>query len=125
MMSLYLISSVSTISLHRQVPPISLSTLILTNPAASASLTNLASRFAATHDVELTSLLRGKYDNYHFQEEVTDDEVVFDFKLYTGPATTRNAIKLLKTIGYDSAIINAAERSAGYFLNNGKWNVEN
>ena len=44
---------------------------------------------------------------------------------YTGPATTRNAIKLLKTIGYDSTIINAAERSAGYFLNNGKWNVEN
>lgn len=87
--------------------------------------TDKALVFAATHDVELTSLLRGKYDNYHFQEEVTDDEVVFDFKLHTGPATTRNAIKLLKTIGYDSTIINAAERSAGYFLNNGKWNVEN
>lgn len=87
--------------------------------------TDKALVFAATHDVELTSLLRGKYDNYHFQEEVTDDEVVFDFKLYTGLATTRNAIKLLKTIGYDSTIINAAERSAGYFLNNGKWNVEN
>ena len=87
--------------------------------------TDKALVFAATHDVELTSLLRGKYDNYHFQEEVTDDEVVFDFKLYKGPATTRNAIKLLKTIGYDSTIINAAERSAGYFLNNGKWNVEN
>lgn len=87
--------------------------------------TDKALVFAATHDVELTSLLRGKYDNYHFQEEVTDDEVVFDFKLYTGPAATRNAIKLLKTIGYDSTIINAAERSAGYFLNNGKWNVEN
>ena len=69
--------------------------------------TDKALVFAATHDVELTSLLRGKYDNYHFQEEVTDDEVVFDFKLYTGPATTRNAIKLLKTIGYDSTIINA------------------
>ena len=81
--------------------------------------------FAATHDIELTAILSGCYDNYHFQEEVTDDEVIFDFKLYTGPATTRNAIKLLKTIGYDSTIINAAERSAGYFLNNGKWNVEN
>ena len=45
--------------------------------------TDKALVFAATHDVELTSLLRGKYDNYHFQEEVTDDEVVFDFKLYT------------------------------------------
>ena len=87
--------------------------------------TDKALVFAATHDVELTSLLRGKYDKYHFQVVVTDGEVVFDLKLYTGPATTRNAIKLLKTIGYDSTIINAAERSAGYFLNNGKWNVEN
>lgn len=54
--------------------------------------TDKALVFAATHDVELTSLLKGRYDNYHFQEEVTDDEVIFDFKLYTGPATTRNAI---------------------------------
>ena len=36
--------------------------------------------------------------------------------------TTRNAIKLLKTIGYNSDIINAAENSARYFLENGKWN---
>ena len=78
--------------------------------------------FAATHDIELTYLLEKYYDNYHFQEKVTDDEVIFDFKLYSGPATTRNAIKLLKTIGYNSDIINAAENSARYFLENGKWN---
>lgn len=81
--------------------------------------------FAATHDVELTTLLNERYDNYHFQEKVTDDEVIFDFKLYSGPATTRNAIKLLKTIGYNNDIINSAEKQAAYFLNNGKWNVEN
>ena len=52
--------------------------------------------FAATHDIELTTLLSGQYDNYHFQEKVTDNEVIFDFKLYSGPATTRNAIKLFK-----------------------------
>lgn len=86
---------------------------------------NKALVFAATHDVELTTLLADRYDNYHFQEKVTYDEVLFDFKLYAGPATTRNAIKLLKTIGYDKAIIDAAEKRAGYFINNGKWNIEN
>lgn len=52
--------------------------------------------FAATHDIELTAILSGCYDNYHFQEEVTDSDVSFNFKLFKGPATTRNAIKLLK-----------------------------
>lgn len=77
--------------------------------------------FAATHDIELTTLLSNNYDNYHFQEKVTDDEVLFDFRLYTGPATTRNAIKLLNTIGYDDRIIKAAQKSAAYFLENGRW----
>lgn len=77
--------------------------------------------FAATHDIELTSLLEKYYYNYHFQEEVTDDDVKFNYKLFKGPATTRNAIKLLNIIGYNKEIINAAERQAGYFLENGKW----
>lgn len=77
--------------------------------------------FAATHDIELTTLLAERYDNYHFQEEVTDEEVKFDFRLHCGPATTRNAIKLLKTIGYDDNVVKAAEQSASYFLDKGKW----
>lgn len=99
------------------VERIAASSEILKSVSASKALV-----FAATHDIELTTLLSGQYDNYHFQEKVTDDEVIFDFKLYSGPATTRNAIKLLKTIGYNSDIINAAENSARYFLENGKWN---
>ncbi|MDO5381858.1 MAG: hypothetical protein Q4F06_03935 [Eubacteriales bacterium] len=81
--------------------------------------------FAATHDVELTTLLMPGYENYHFQEEVTEDEVLFNFILYKGPATTRNAIKLLKTVGYDYSIIAAAQRQASYFLDKGMWNVDN
>lgn len=77
--------------------------------------------FAATHDIELTTILKGYFDNYHFQEEVTDDNVKFNFKLYKGPATTRNAIKLLGVIGYDKSIIRAAEASASYFIDNGAW----
>ena len=85
--------------------------------------TDKALVFAATHDVELTSLLKGRYDNYHFQEEVTDSDVSFNFKLFKGPATTRNAIKLLKMIGYDASIIKGAECQAGYFIENGVWKI--
>ncbi len=77
--------------------------------------------FAATHDIELTTLLEKYYDNYHFQEEVTDDDVKFNYKLFKGPATTRNAIKLLSIIGYDKDVINAAEKQALYFMTNGSW----
>lgn len=78
--------------------------------------------FAATHDIELTTLLSYEYDNYHFQEEVTDDDVKFNYKLYKGPTTTRNAIKLLKVMGYNKDIVDSAENRANMFLNKGTWN---
>ena len=93
--------------------------------ASSEILKNLntdrALCFAATHDVELTTILKDCYDDYHFQEEVTEDEVKFDYKLYDGPATTRNAIKLLNVIGYDKNIIKGAEQRAMHFLTEGNW----
>lgn len=78
---------------------------------------------AATHDIELTGLLKKWYENYHFQEEVTDDEVKFNYKLYKGPATTRNAIKLLNMMGYDKEIITNSEKQATYFVENGVWKM--
>lgn len=79
--------------------------------------------FAATHDIELTAILEKYYDNYHFQEEVTNDDVQFNYRLFKGPATTRNAIKLLNIIGYDKEIIDAAQRQAGYFIEHGIWKM--
>ena len=73
--------------------------------------------FAATHDIELTTILKDCYSNYHFQEEVTEDEVKFDYKLYAGPATTRNAIKLLNVI--DMIRIYEQNSVQMHFLTNG------
>lgn len=78
--------------------------------------------FAATHDIELTTILENYYSNYHFTEEVSDDDVLFSYKLLKGRATSRNAIKLLKIIGFDNSIILNAEDMAGDFINNGLWN---
>lgn len=76
---------------------------------------------AATHDVELTTLLQEHYDNYHFEGVVEDGDVRFDFTLHEGPSTTRNAIALLDLMGYDRSITEAAEERAGRFLREGKW----
>ena len=84
--------------------------------ASSKILESMAGKrmicFAATHDIELTYLLEPYFRNCHFEEEVTDEDVRFDYKCREGRATTRNAIRLLKLMGYDEAMIRAAEETA-------------
>lgn len=77
--------------------------------------------FAATHDLELAKILAGYYNNYHFEETVTEDNVIFDYKLRKGSTKTRNAIKLLNMTGYDKSVTLKAEEAAQYFLENGVW----
>ena len=77
--------------------------------------------FAATHDIELTHLLEGLYTNYHFEEEIREDDIVFNYKLLSGRAATRNAIKLLSIMGYDEVIVKEAEKMASDFLEKGNW----
>ena len=77
--------------------------------------------FAATHDIELTSILKDSYDNYHFDEEIIDNDVVFNYVLKDGIATTRNAIKLLFVIGYDESVIKSAENRAQNFIDSNVW----
>lgn len=64
----------------------------------------------ASHDLELTEILRDDYDNYHFRETIEAGEIVFDYKLQQGPSTTTNAIRLLEYMGFDAAIVEEATR---------------
>lgn len=96
--------------------------------AASTQILKSLSRgnvicFAATHDIELTHLLENDYNNYHFEEEILDDDVVFNYQLRKGRAATRNAIKLLSVMGYEPNIIEQAETQAERFLNSGVWTL--
>lgn len=77
--------------------------------------------FAATHDIELTYLLEQACDNYHFEETVTEDTVTFDYRLHGGRANSRNAIKLLRMLGYPETMIQRAEDTAKHFLTTGEW----
>jgi len=54
---------------------------------------------AATHDQELVDLLAGVYAPFHFSDNVSDDGLSFDYQLRSGPATSRNAIAVLRLRG--------------------------
>jgi DNA mismatch repair ATPase MutS len=95
--------------------------------ASSQILMNFAKSnavcFAATHDVELTHILENYYTNYHFQEQIVEDNVLFDYKLLKGRAISKNAIKLLGVMGYSKEIIESASESANGFLQEGTWKI--
>jgi hypothetical protein len=57
----------------------------------------------------------------HFEETVSDTEIHFDYKLKPGPAETRNAIHLLKLMGFDDDIVSAAHSRADHYVKTGKW----
>ncbi|EMU55842.1 MutS-related protein [Clostridium butyricum] len=60
----------------------------------------------ATHDREISDMLKENYDFYYFSEEVDSKSgLKFDYKLKRGVSKTRNAIKLLEYIGYPKEII--------------------
>ena len=76
---------------------------------------------AATHDIELCDLLSPSYAMYHFEEQVGDGEMLFDYRIRPGKATSRNAINLLKLIGFSDAIVNGAHKRAEYYAEHGVW----
>lgn len=79
--------------------------------------------FAATHDIELTYLLEDVFENYHFEEDIKDKDILFNYQLKRGKATGRNAIKLLEIMGYENSIITKARKQADGFLKNGVWEL--
>lgn len=95
--------------------------------ACTSILRSLSERniftFAATHDIELTDLLENCYSNYHFDEDFVNDDVIFNYKLKKGKATSKNAIKLLNVMGFGDNIVNSATKMADNFVNTGEWKL--
>lgn len=96
--------------------------------AASAQILKSLAReqvlcFAATHDIELTYVLEENYSNYHFQEEIEENDILFNYQLQKGRATSRNAIRLLGIIGYEQEIIEKADQTAARFMQTGEWSL--
>lgn len=75
----------------------------------------------ATHDAELCTLVGQEYNQAHFEETITENDILFDYRKKPGMATTRNAINLLKLIGCDAAIVDKAHERANSFVQHGRW----
>jgi hypothetical protein len=66
---------------------------------------------AATHDWELVELAEA-FDAYHFGDAIGPDGLTFDHRLLDGPATSRNAIALLRLHGAPQTLLSRAETTA-------------
>ena len=64
-----------------------------------------AMTIVATHDIELTNIVKGKYDIYYFDENVGEQGLIFDYNLKSGVSPTTNAIKILDYLGYPKEIV--------------------
>ncbi len=55
----------------------------------------------STHDLELVTLANtlSGVTNYHFREDVIDGEMVFDYRIRSGPSPTTNALKIMQLEG--------------------------
>ncbi len=100
------------------VERIALATQILLNLKKEGVLT-----FAATHDYELADILDTEYSNYHFTEEILNDDISFNFLFTPGKAVSKNAIRLLGMLGFSEKIVADARAMADRFLESGIWKV--
>ena len=67
----------------------------------------------ATHDRELTDMLKDKYEFRYFAENVDRKKgMTFDYKIKEGISKTRNAIKVLEYVGYPKEITDYSKEYA-------------
>lgn len=95
--------------------------------AASSSIINWlndypALAFVATHDVELTEILKNQCDNVHFKEDITEEgDIQFHYQLQQGPASSRNALLLLKNMNFPETVVEKARTRANHFDQSQEW----
>jgi DNA mismatch repair ATPase MutS len=59
----------------------------------------------ATHDIEVIALVGDAYAAHHFREEISEGSISFDYRIHDGPSSTRNALALLKLMGYPEELV--------------------
>ncbi|MGH1648462.1 DNA mismatch repair protein MutS [Enterococcus gilvus] len=80
--------------------------------------------FVATHDIELTEMLKQYCENVHFEETIEEGKgITFDYILKQGPAVTRNALALLEVMDHPKKIVDLARAEARYFDEQRTWQV--
>ena len=75
---------------------------------AAAVIKSLVERGAlglvTTHDLALTKIaeeLKGRARNVHFQDELKDGQMYFDYRMHDGVVERSNALELMRAVGLD------------------------
>ncbi|MGO1468818.1 MAG: MutS-related protein [Tissierella sp.] len=76
---------------------------------------------AATRDIELTTMVNKSFHNYHFKESIEENDITFDYLLRHGPATSRNAIAILRYLGYPKMIYEKADKRVEEYEEKGSF----
>lgn len=66
---------------------------------------NNAIVIVATHDLEITEMVNKSYKYYYFSEDINQEGLKFDFIIKEGVSKNRNAVKLMKYLGYPEEIV--------------------
>ena len=112
---------------HLFIDEIFRGTNTLERVAASAAMLRLLYEqtdsmcITATHDMELTDILRREYQMLHFSEESREGKIYFDYKLRTGPSRTKNALLLLRDFGFPAEMVDQAEELTDAFSRTNRW----
>jgi DNA mismatch repair ATPase MutS len=66
----------------------------------------------ATHEERLAQIAANTATaaNYHFQEQLHEKGITFDYQLRPGPATTKTALRILEREGYPPSLLDRARR---------------
>lgn len=68
--------------------------------------------FVSTHDIELTTLLKDKFELVYFSESIDKTGIHFDYKMKSGTPQHGNAIRILEMHDYPTSLVAEAKSIA-------------
>ena len=77
----------------------------------------------SSHDVELVATSSDVNDQFHFDSQYQDGEIVFDYQIKEGSALTKNAVNTLESLDYPEEITNGARTIIEQYEGSGQWSL--
>ena len=77
----------------------------------------------SSHDVELVATSGDLNDQFHFDSQYRDGEIVFDYQIKEGSALTKNAVNTLESLHYPKEITDGARRIIQDYETSGQWHL--
>ena len=62
-------------------------------------------------------------DQFHFDSQYRDGEIVFDYQIKEGSALTKNAVNTLESLHYPKEITNGARKIIEDYEMSGQWHL--